>query len=93
MMTNQFEMIQGPWNRVQSIHQTTRARAAMAPATEIAILPLAVGAKVEDTNSPSHAIWQSRLDTIASQGGYQRLYWGRKVEDQNVIWLLIGTSP
>jgi len=64
----------------------------MAPATEIAILPLAVGAKVEDTDSPSHAIWQSCLDTIAGQEGYQRLYWGRQVEAQNVLYLLIGTS-
>ncbi len=64
----------------------------MAPATEIAILPLAIGAKLEDPNSPTHTIWQSCLDTIASQEGYQRLYWGRKVEAPNVLQLLIGTS-
>lgn len=64
----------------------------MAPATEIAILPLAVGAKVEDANSPSHAIWHSCLDTIARQEGYQRLYWGRRVETPNVLQLLIGAS-
>ena len=63
----------------------------MAPATEIATLPLIPGAAIEDQNSSSHTIWQDLLDIIASQDGFQRLSWGRRIEDQSTVTLLIGT--
>ena len=65
----------------------------MAPVTEIATMPLKAGAHVEDTNSASHAVWQSILDTVSSQDGFQRLYWGRRVEAPNEITVLIGETP
>lgn len=61
-------------------------------ATEIATLPLKAGSNIEDPNASSHGVWQSVLDTIATQDGYQRLYWGRRVEAPNEISLLIGKS-
>ena len=64
----------------------------MAPATEIATLPVTGAASLEKEGSPSYTIWQELLDTIASQDGYQRTYWGRRIEDPSVVSLLIGTA-
>lgn len=62
----------------------------MAPVTEIATLPLKAGSNIEDPNSSTYTVWQSALDTIASQDGFQRLYWGRKVEAPSEVAMLIG---
>ena len=64
----------------------------MAPATEIATLSVIGAASLEKEGSPSYTIWQELLSTIASQDGYQRTYWGRRIEDQSVVSLLIGTT-
>lgn len=61
----------------------------MAPATEIAHFPIDATANLEDPQSPSGAIWQSTLDTISQQDGYQRLYWGRRIEDPHLITFLV----
>lgn len=58
--------------------------------TEIAIIPLSSGANIEDPSSPLGKIWQSSLNTIAGQKGFQRLYWGRQVESSNVIDFFVG---
>jgi len=60
------------------------------PATEIAIFPVLVGANLEDPNSPTGKVWHSVLDTVSSQEGFQRAYFGREVEDQSMVQLLIG---
>lgn len=62
----------------------------MAPATEIATFPVAAGATIEDSSSSAGKAWQSILDTVAAQDGYQRLYYGREVENPSVVQLLIG---
>lgn len=62
----------------------------MAPATEIATLPLAAGATIEDPNSSAGKVWQSTLDTVSAQDGYQRAYYGREVENPSVVQLLVG---
>lgn len=64
----------------------------MAPATELATLPLASGAAIEDPDSPAGKVWQSTLDTVSQQDGFQRAYWGREVENQSVLQLFVGTS-
>ena len=64
----------------------------MAPATEIATLPLAAGATIEDPSSPAGKVWQSTLDTVSAQEGFQKAYYGREVENQSVVQLLIGES-
>ena len=64
----------------------------MAPATEIATLSVTAAASLEKEGSPSYNIWHELLNTIASQDGYQRAYWGRRIEDQSVVSLLIGTT-
>lgn len=62
----------------------------MAPATEIATIPLAAGAQTEDPSSPAGAVWKSVIDTILAAEGAQRAYWGRQVENPSIIDLLIG---
>ena len=46
----------------------------MAPATEIATIPLSAGADIEDPSSSAGKVWQSTLDTVSQQDGYQRAY-------------------
>lgn len=65
----------------------------MAPATEIATLPLFAGATIEDPDSPAGKVWQSTLDTVSAQDGFQRAYYGREVENQGVLQFLIGEAP
>ena len=62
----------------------------MAPATEIATIPLTAGSKIEDPESPAGKVWQSTIDTVSSQPGYQRLYYGREVENPSVVQLFVG---
>ena len=62
----------------------------MTPCTEIATLPIVAGAAIEEEGTSTYTIWQDLLNTIASQDGYQRLYWGRRIEDQSAVSLLIG---
>ena len=64
----------------------------MAPATEIATLPLIAGATIEDSDSSAGKVWQSTLDTVSAQDGFQRAYYGREVENQSVVQLLIGEA-
>lgn len=64
----------------------------MAPATELATFPIASGAAVEDGDSAAGKVWQSTLDTVSQQDGFQRLYWGREVEDPSVLQLFVGNS-
>lgn len=64
----------------------------MAPATELATLPLSSGATIEDANSPAGKVWQSTLDTVSTQEGFQRAYYGREVENPSVLQLFIGIS-
>lgn len=61
----------------------------MAQATEIANLRLDAIANLEDPQSSSGAIWQSTMDTVSQQDGYQRLYWGRQVEDPHILTMLV----
>lgn len=63
-----------------------------APATEIATLPLSSGANIEDPSSAAAKVWQATLDTVSQQDGFQRAYYGREVENQSVVQLLIGKS-
>ena len=64
----------------------------MAPATEIATMPLIAGAAIEDPDSSAGKVWQSTLDTVSAQDGFQRAYYGREVENQSVLQLLIGEA-
>lgn len=63
----------------------------MAPqAIEVALLPLLPGADIEDPNSSAGQIWQASLDTIAAQPGYKGAFWGRQIENNSMLELLVG---
>ncbi len=65
----------------------------MAPASEIAILPLVSEAPIEDPSSDAGKVWKSTLDTVMAQDGYQRAYWGRQVESPDTLELVVGKLP
>jgi hypothetical protein len=58
--------------------------------TEIAQLPLKPG--VDLNEGDAKGIWQGTLKTIASKKGYQKLYWGVKVEEKETAVLVVGMS-
>ena len=62
----------------------------MAPVTEIARLPLISSANVDDPSCSSGQIWHDTILTFSSQDGFQRAYYGREVDDQSLLHLLIG---
>jgi len=58
------------------------------PATEVAYISLKPGLDLEGATSQAET-WQEALSTIGAQKGYQRLYWGRQIEDPDVLLLVI----
>lgn len=62
----------------------------MAPATEIATLPLTAGATIEDANSPTGKVWQSTLDTVSAQVGF--LIWPIHVKESDGALLDLALS-
>lgn len=61
-----------------------------APTTEVAILTLKPDAPIEDVSTPAGQIFNQMLNTIKSQSGFQRQYWGRQLENPNHLVLSIG---
>ena len=65
----------------------------MIPATELATIPLTSGATIEDADSPAGKVWRATLDTISQQDGFQKVYWGREVENPSILELFVGKVP
>ena len=57
--------------------------------TEIAIISVQKGKSPENVDSPAGQAWKDILETIASQPGFIRQYWGIAVEDQDNLWLFV----
>lgn len=55
------------------------------PATEIAILSISANTTIEDSTSPAGKAWKSVTETVIAQEGCQRVYWGRQVENPNIV--------
>jgi hypothetical protein len=53
--------------------------------TEIALLPLGDGQNPDDRTSAAGKVHTEALDTLLSQPGAQRVYWGRHVEDPSLL--------
>lgn len=53
--------------------------------TEVVLLPLQAGKNPEDPTSSTAHVHNEVLDTLLSQQGVQRAYWGRQVEDQLML--------
>ena len=62
------------------------------PVTECAYITLKPGIDLEGDTSEAQ-VWQESLATIGAQDGYQRCYYGRQLENPNIVMLLIGISP
>ncbi|TVY43477.1 hypothetical protein LOCC1_G003783 [Lachnellula occidentalis] len=63
------------------------------PVTECAIITLKPGVDLETSGTDSAQAWSETLSTVSKQTGYQRSYWGRQLENPNIVLLLIGTFP
>jgi len=61
----------------------------MAPVTEIALLPLVEGKYPDDANSGPGQTWKGLLDTLLSQKGVQKVYWGREIENPSTLRLFV----
>jgi len=61
----------------------------MAPVTEIALLPLKTGDYPDNTNSRVGQVWKDSLSTVLDQEGAQRCYWGREVENPDMLRLFV----
>ena len=59
------------------------------PVTEIAYVPLNPSISLD--SGEGKEIWQSTLQTIASQEGFKRLYWGTQIENPSIAQMAIGT--
>ena len=58
-------------------------------ATEIAILPLKDGKRPDDANSEPGQVLKDTLNTLTEQKGFQRAFWGREVENPDVLRLFV----
>ena len=80
------------WLLISGSSQTSSQGTMTAPATEIALIPLQIGATIEDADSPAGQIWKSTLDTVKAQEGFQRCYYGREVEATNKLHFFVGKT-
>jgi hypothetical protein len=64
----------------------------MSPVTEIATLFLKAGIDLEDPSSLPAKAAQEAFNTISSQPGFQRIYYGPELEDSSILQLFIGAS-
>ncbi|KAI9053686.1 hypothetical protein LZ554_002639 [Drepanopeziza brunnea f. sp. 'monogermtubi'] len=62
--------------------------AAAVPVTEIAYITLKPGIELEGSGAAAQA-WKETLTTVSQQDGYQRMHWGRTLEDPNQLMLFI----
>lgn len=54
-------------------------------ATEIAILPMKEGKTFDDITTADGQLHADLVKTLVAQPGCQRCYWGRQVEDKNIL--------
>lgn len=62
----------------------------MPPVTEIALLYVKPDATIEDSSSPSGQQLRKVFDFVAGQKGFQRQYYGRQLEDPNLLVYTLG---
>ncbi|MCJ1474078.1 hypothetical protein MMC13_002736 [Lambiella insularis] len=60
------------------------------PASEIAICPILSSTPIHDSHTPPGSTWASILSEIRQQPGAQQIFWGRWVENQDVVQLIIN---
>lgn len=60
--------------------------------TQIIYLTISPEHDLKDIDTKSGAIWSQALDAVEQTAAYQRLYWGRSVEQPEKVQLHIGRS-
>ena len=65
----------------------------MAPVIEVATAPLASGVNIEDKSSDAGKVWQDTINTVSSQPGFSKAFYGLEVENANVLQFVIGERP
>lgn len=58
--------------------------------TQIIYLNIAPKELLDDKTTPSGKLWAKSLDFIEGNIGFQRLYWGRRLEEPEKVQLHIG---
>lgn len=58
--------------------------------TQIVYLVISADKDLKDKATETGTIWLQALDTIEGSAGYQRLYWGRSVEQPEKVQLHVG---
>ncbi|KAJ5146172.1 uncharacterized protein N7515_000736 [Penicillium bovifimosum] len=57
--------------------------------TQMIVLPIKEGLKIEDASTKEGQLWSQILDILERWSGFRRLYWGRHVEEANQVHLHI----
>jgi hypothetical protein len=58
--------------------------------TQMIVLPIKEGLKIEDASTKEGQLWSQILDVLEHWSGFRRLYWGRHVEEPSQVHLHIG---
>lgn len=79
---------------LQTPLSATRTTPSAAAPTQMIIFPIKATASIEDISTPDGQIWAGALDILEGSTGFQRMYWGRHVEDKGRTQLHVGSlSP
>jgi hypothetical protein len=62
------------------------------PVTQIIYLDVDPSLELDDTSSEAGRTWSTILDEIETSPGFQRLYWGRRLELPEKVQLHIGET-
>ena len=57
--------------------------------TSIATVPLKHGERPDDTNTSAGTRMQGRISDILKSSGAQRCYWGRAIEEPDLLYLFV----
>ena len=62
----------------------------MGVATEVAFIPLKADSTIEDSSSSAGKVWAELGPLLGSQPGNSKIYYGRQVENNNILVLFTG---
>lgn len=65
----------------------------MSQATEIASFSLVPNSNVDDESSDASEVIKSSITTVSGQEGFQAAYYGRYVEREDMLQLVVGMAP
>lgn len=60
--------------------------------TQIFYLEIDADKKLEDRSTEAGRLWASSLDLLETAQGFERLYWGRRLEGPHKVQLHIGSQ-